>query len=57
MDDIHTPSVAFNRTYDAGANDQKSLMDLIAEKDKIESELRALSSVLDSVQTHASPSV
>lgn len=54
MDDIHTPSVASGPTSAQGIRnnvdqDKLSLMDLIAEKQRVEGELRALSSVLDSV--------
>ena len=54
MDDIHTPSVASGPTTGSGsANGVKveelSLMDLAKEKTKVEEELSALGSVLDSV--------
>ena len=54
MDDIHTPTVpSGSTTGQGGANgvdkDKLSLMDLIAEKTKVEEELTALGSVLDSV--------
>ncbi|MCJ1257143.1 putative 26S proteasome regulatory subunit [Lignoscripta atroalba] len=53
MDDIHTPTVpsgpTTGRSLTNGAGEDKlSLMDLIAEKERVESELSALSSVLDS---------
>lgn len=54
MDDIHTPTVASGPTSGPGpANgvekDKLSLMDLINEKTRVEEELSALGSVLDSV--------
>lgn len=54
MDNIHAPSVASGERSDRDlsngvASDKSSLMELIAEKDRVESELRALSSVLESV--------
>ena len=52
MEDIHTPSVASgqaNGQRPAEDKGQKSLLDLISEKENIESEMGALSSVLDSV--------
>ena len=54
MDDIHTPTVPSGpTTAQRGANgvgkDKLSLMDLIAEKTRVEEELTALGSVLDSV--------
>ena len=57
MDDIHTPTVPSGPTTgQTGANgvgtDKLSLMDLIAEKTRVEEELTALGSVLDSV-SHA----
>ncbi|KAF2206103.1 26S proteasome non-ATPase regulatory subunit 9 [Delitschia confertaspora ATCC 74209] len=52
MDDIHAPTVASGPTssgYSNGvAKEQLSLMELIAEKDRVEAELKALGSVLDS---------
>ena len=59
MDDIHTPTVpsgpTTGRSLTNGAGEDKlSLMDLIAEKERVESELSALSSVLDSVRTSKS---
>lgn len=54
MMDIHAPSVASRERSDSDlpigvASDKSSLMELIAEKDRVDSELRALSSVLNSV--------
>ena len=54
MDDIHTPSVASGPVSNRGAingleHDKLSLMDLIAKKQRVEGELSALGSVLDSV--------
>ena len=54
MDDIHTPTVPSGPTTGQGAangvaEDKLSLMDLIAEKTRVEEELSALGSVLDSV--------
>ena len=54
MDDIHTPTVASRPTTGQRAanvidKDKLSLMDLIAEKTRVEEELSALGSVLDSV--------
>ena len=54
MDDIHTPTVPSGPTTGQGAvnsvgKDKLSLMDLIAEKTRVEYELTALGSVLDSV--------
>ncbi len=54
MENIHTPSVASGPTTHHGtssqtATDTLSLMELMAEKDKVESELTALGSVLESV--------
>ena len=53
MNNIHTPSVPSGPTtgHDATSVEQGklSLMDLISEKERVESELSALSSVLDSV--------
>lgn len=57
MDDIHTPTVASGPTSRGHTNgvpkDQLSLRELMEEKDRIESELKALSAVLDSVCFHA----
>ena len=54
MDHIHTPTVPSGSTTGQGVangvhKDKLSLMDLIAEKTKVEEELSALGSVLDSV--------
>jgi 26S proteasome non-ATPase regulatory subunit 9 len=53
MDDIHTPSVASGPISGAYANgapkDELTFDQLIAEKEKLEEELKALSAVLDSV--------
>ncbi|KAF2139962.1 uncharacterized protein K452DRAFT_231398 [Aplosporella prunicola CBS 121167] len=52
MDDIHTPSVASGPATNGASNgvpkQEMSLVELIAEKQRIDSELSALSSVLDS---------
>ncbi len=55
MNDLHTPSVASGPISGQGAadhlnHDKLSLMDLISEKQRVEGELSALSSVLDSVR-------
>ena len=54
MDDIHTPTVPSGpttgqRVPNGVGKDKLSLMDLIAEKTRVEEELTALGSVLDSV--------
>ena len=54
MDNIHTPTVPSGSTTGQGVangvdKDKLSLMDLIAEKTKVEEELTALGGVLDSV--------
>ncbi len=54
MDDIHTPTVPSGPATGQGAangieKDKLSLMDLISEKTRVEEELSALGSVLDSV--------
>lgn len=53
MDDIHTPTVASGPTSGGHTNgvhkEQLSLQELIAEKDRVETELKALGQVLDSV--------
>jgi 26S proteasome non-ATPase regulatory subunit 9 len=53
MDDIHTPSVASGPVSSGHTNgdskDDMNLTKLMEEKDQLESELKALSSVLDSV--------
>ncbi|KAI9728306.1 MAG: putative 26S proteasome regulatory subunit [Cirrosporium novae-zelandiae] len=52
MDDIHAPTVVSGPTSAARLSESKldklSLMELMAEKDKVEGELKALGSVLDS---------
>jgi hypothetical protein len=55
MDDLHTPTVASGPTTDARTADEKyskklSLLELMSEKDRVEGELKALGSVLDSVR-------
>lgn len=55
MDDIHTPTVASGPTSThtfKGTNNEggSTLFDLIAEKTRLEEELKALSGVLDSVR-------
>jgi len=53
MDDLHAPTVASGPTSRGAAHgdlDNKSLMDLIAEKDNVQAELQALGSVLESVR-------
>ena len=55
MDDLHTPTVASGRTSGPqssknGDEDKRSLLDLIADKDRLEEELKALMSVLESVR-------
>lgn len=53
MEDLHTPTVASGSTgavSNGASKEQLSLMELIAEKERVESELSALSSVLDSVR-------
>lgn len=53
MDDIHAPTVASGPTSTGHSNgvskDQLSLRELIAEKERVEAELKALGQVLDSV--------
>lgn len=53
MDDIHTPTVPSGPTtqvvQNATITDRTSLLGLMAEKNRVEAELSALSSVLDSV--------
>ena len=54
MDDIHIPTVPSGPTTDHTSGngvtqDKRSLMDLVSEKTRVEEELKALSSVLDSV--------
>ena len=53
MDDIHTPTVASGPTSQAvvnGVGRERSLQELIAQKENLETELSALGSVLDSVR-------
>ena len=58
MDDLHTPTVPSGPTTTGsravnGVGEEKlSLMDLIAEKTRVEEELTALGGVLDSVCPH-----
>ena len=52
MDDLHAPTVASGPTSQAvpnGVLEQQSLQELTAQKENLEAELSALSSVLDSV--------
>lgn len=52
MDDLHAPTVPTGPTTTSSngvSKDNLSLTELIAEKDRVELELKALSSVLDSV--------
>lgn len=55
MEDLHTPTVPSGPVTDATGpgvshNQQTPLTDLISEKERVESELTALSTVLDSVK-------
>jgi 26S proteasome non-ATPase regulatory subunit 9 len=54
MDDLHAPTVASGPTTGGSANgvptEQLSLQELIAEKGRVETELKALGQVLDSVR-------
>jgi len=54
MDDLHAPTVSAGPTS-SGSNGipkaQLTLLELIAEKDRVERELKALGQVLDSVRT------
>ncbi len=56
MDDIHTPTVASGPTTRLQGNGSNlsrlSLMELIDRRDRLEGELKALGSVLDSVSSH-----
>jgi 26S proteasome regulatory subunit N4 len=58
MDDLHTPTVASGPTSQGTSNgvpkEQMTLEELMAEKERIEAELKALSTVLDSVGWHTS---
>lgn len=56
MDNIHSPSVpsgpvAGRNLFKTADQNKLSLMDLMAEKQRVESELSALSGVLDTVRT------
>lgn len=54
MDDIHAPTVSSGPTSGGHTNgvpkEQLSLQELITEKDRVETELKALGQVLDSVR-------
>jgi 26S proteasome non-ATPase regulatory subunit 9 len=54
MDDIHSPTVPSGPTSNGVPNDvaieKMTFRELVAEKERIEGELSALSSVLDSVR-------
>lgn len=54
MDDLHAPTVGSGPTSNGTANgiskESMSLKELIAERERVEAELMALSSVLDSVR-------
>lgn len=54
MDDIHAPTVSSGPTSGGYTNgvpkEQLSLQELMAEKDRVETELKALGQVLDSVR-------
>jgi hypothetical protein len=52
MNELHMPSVANAQNAGGPAGGTASLEDLMAEKDRMEKELSALSGVLDSVQGH-----
>ena len=59
MDDIHTPTIPSGPTsalngLSRAPEGKESLLDLISEKERVESELSALSSVLDSVFQYTS---
>jgi len=50
MDDLHAPSIAAGLSGASnGVQDEMPLRDLVAEKDRVEAELKALGSVLASV--------
>lgn len=50
MDNIHAPTVpSGSRTNGVNGHEPTTYPELVAEKEKIEAELRALSAVLDSV--------
>jgi len=54
MDDIHAPTVSSGPTSAGYSNgipkEQLTLQELMAEKDRVETELKALGQVLDSVR-------
>jgi 26S proteasome non-ATPase regulatory subunit 9 len=54
MDDMHAPTVSSGPTSSGYSNGipkaQLSLQELISEKDRVETELKALGQVLDSVR-------
>ena len=54
MDDMHAPTVSSGPTSSGASNGipkaQLSLQELISEKDRVETELKALGQVLDSVR-------
>ena len=56
MDNIHMPTVPSGPTSAGPANGvpfaHLSLVDLMAEKDRVEAEIKGLSAVLDSVRSH-----
>lgn len=56
MDDIHAPTVSSGPVSGGYTNgvpkEQLSLQELIAEKDRVEAELKALGQVLDSVRSN-----
>lgn len=58
MDDIHAPTVSSGPVSGGYTNgvpkEQLSLQELIAEKDRVEAELKALGQVLDSVRSRRS---
>lgn len=47
--DIHVPSVAGSSGEIPAESDQKTALELMEQKDKVEAELKALGEVLDSV--------
>lgn len=55
MDDMHAPTVTSGPTSSGHSNgvpkEQLTLQELMAEKDRVEAELKALGQVLDSVRT------
>ena len=57
MDNIHAPTVSSGPTSSGHSNgipkEQLSLQELMAEKDRVEAELKALGQVLDSVRTRS----